>query len=57
MSVGSEENLTQLLGRLKTKHEGKQQPIFVNITGKFGSYKTDKITDILRCMENVREIR
>jgi len=42
MSIGSEENLTQLLGRLKTKYEGKTSPLFINVTGKFGSYKTER---------------
>lgn len=53
MSISSEENLTQLLGRLKTKLDGKPTPLFININPKWDTFKTGKITELLEDMDNV----
>lgn len=46
-SVSSPENVTQLVGRLKTKHPDKTKPLFINCKPKFGDYKSDKVESIL----------
>jgi len=53
MSISSEENLTQLLGRLKTKLDDKPSPLFININPKWDTFKTGKITELLEDMDNV----
>jgi len=57
MAISSSEDLTQLVGRLKTKFNGKPSPIFINVTPKFHTYKTQKISELLTDMENVDEIK
>jgi superfamily II DNA or RNA helicase len=57
MSVSSVENLTQLVGRLKTKMGNKPQPLFVNVVPKYTTFKTRKVTDLLYELENVERLQ
>lgn len=57
MGVSSEENLSQLIGRLKTKCEGKGTPLFIHCVPTGYNYKSNKTIEILRDMENVKEVR
>ena len=42
-SVGSQENVEQLLGRVRTKFDGKTQPMFIQLQSKYTTSKNEKV--------------
>jgi len=56
MALSSKENVDQLVGRLKTKFDNKPEPLFINYVPKWGTYKSNKVIDILEELDNVEHI-
>lgn len=50
-AVGSQENTEQLLGRVRTKFEGKEQPIYIQLQSKYATNKNQRVLRWLKDLD------